>query len=68
MTAANGDALFFNYSGLFRGTGFELAFTITGGKGRFLGGTGSGVIRRSVDAAANKLTDVFEGTVSAPRK
>jgi hypothetical protein len=68
MTAANGDALFFTYIGLFLPAYIEEAFTIVGGKGAFLGATGSGTIRRSFDPATNKLTDVFEGTVSAPQK
>lgn len=68
LTAANGDALFISYSGLVlpSGTAAELAYVITGGRGRFLGATGSGMIHCVTDAGQQKLTREFEGSVSAP--
>jgi hypothetical protein len=70
FTAANGDALYLTFSGLLRATATGLMgeqfFTITGGKGRFLGASGSGSWRGSVDAS-NKLTLQIEGVVSRPK-
>jgi hypothetical protein len=68
ITAANGDALFVSFNGLVlpSGTEGEFAFVITGGRGRFLGATGSGRIRCVADAGQNRLTRDFEGSVSAP--
>lgn len=69
LTAANGDALFLTYSGLVTSqTGSdataEFAFTITGGRGRFLGATGSGVIHCATQSAQKQFTRVFEGTIT----
>jgi hypothetical protein len=68
LTAANGDALFITYSGLVlpSGTAAELAYVITGGRGRFVGATGSGMIHCVTDAAQQKITRDIEGSVSAP--
>jgi hypothetical protein len=68
MTAANGDALFLSYSGLVlpSGTAADFAFVITGGRGRFVGATGSGVIHCVQYADQQNFTRVIDGTVSAP--
>lgn len=70
MTAANGNALFFRYSGKvipgIDSQNRELAFVITGGKGRFLGATGTGLFQDSIDFSMNKLTRTVEGTISIP--
>jgi hypothetical protein len=71
LTAANGDALHITNSGLLRvtATSFtgEQVFTITGGKGRFLGAAGSGSWRGTVDTAKNTATLAIEGVVSRPK-
>jgi hypothetical protein len=75
LTAANGDAIFLSYSGLPRPTtapgGFigEMAFTIAGGRGRFAGATGSGVMTSMATAAPPKVsfTRTLEGTITAPK-
>jgi hypothetical protein len=68
LTVANGDALFISFSGLVlpSGTEGEFAFVITGGRGQFLGATGSGRIHCVQYADQQKLTREFEGSVSAP--
>jgi hypothetical protein len=70
LTAANGDALFLTYSGLVTSQAgsdatAEFAFTITGGRGRFLGATGSGVIHCATQSAQKQFTRVFEGTITS---
>lgn len=71
LTADSGDALFISANGLVRATatGFtnELGYTVTGGRGRFAGATGSGVSRAVGDLSKNETTVVFEGTISAPK-
>jgi hypothetical protein len=68
MKAANGDALFFTYSGKvivgIDTQSRELAFTITGGQGKFLGATGSGLFRDNVDFNRSQLIRLVEGTLS----
>jgi hypothetical protein len=70
MTAANGDALFFRYSGkVIPGIDSqhrELAFVITGGKGKFRGATGSGLFTDTVDFSMSKLSRTVEGTIVVP--
>jgi hypothetical protein len=70
MKAANGDALFFTYAGKvivgIDTQSRELAFTITGGQGKFLGATGSGLFRDNVDFNLRKLIRSVEGTLSVP--
>lgn len=73
MTATNGDAIFLTWSGLIRPTPMgitsEDVFIITGGRGRFLGASGSGVINTEADFVERKVTCFcWEGTVSAPRE
>jgi hypothetical protein len=71
MTAANGDAVFVTYSGPVtldtpaKSTA-EFTFTIIGGRGRFLGATGSGLIHCATDPGQKTFTRVFDGTVTAP--
>jgi hypothetical protein len=75
FSAANGDAIFLSYSGVVRQTDTvgvivqETAFQVTGGRGRFLGATGSGVQRVTVDQRQSPpvRTGGYEGVISAPR-
>jgi hypothetical protein len=72
MTAANGDAIFLQWSGLVRpdAKGFtgESSFAITGGRGRFQGAVGSGQLNILVDVADKKqVTYTWEGTISRPK-
>jgi hypothetical protein len=71
FSAEGGDAIFLNFSGLIRATetGFlgEQFFTITGGKGRFLGATGSGPWIGRLDAKTNEVILQIERTVSRPK-
>jgi len=73
MTAANGDAIFLNFSGLAQpttnppGLTAQLAYTVTGGKGRFEGAIGSGVINAVLDADKKTMVCVLDGTLSRPR-
>jgi hypothetical protein len=68
MKAANGDALFFTYSGKvivgIDSQSRELAFVITGGQGKFLGTAGSGLFRDTVDFSMGKVTRSVEGTLA----
>jgi hypothetical protein len=69
MTAANGDAVFFTY----KGAAFEpvkTGFTITGGKGRFKGASGSGIMTPSPVPGGNPEEDFlcnFDGVITAPK-
>jgi hypothetical protein len=47
----------------------ESAFQVTGGRGRFLGATGSGLQRVTVDQRQNPplRTGGYEGVISAPK-
>jgi hypothetical protein len=75
LAAANGDALFVSYFALYRASAtpgvfpFEGAYFITGGRGRFLGATGSGVTTITVDTNAGKdfYTQIWEGIISPPK-
>jgi hypothetical protein len=44
----------------------ELAFEITGGQGKFLGATGSGLFRDVVDFNRRQLTRTVEGVIAVP--
>lgn len=70
MKAGNGDAIFFRYSGnVIMGIDTqnkELAFEITGGQGKFLGATGSGLFRDLVDFNRRQLIRSVEGTILVP--
>jgi hypothetical protein len=75
FSAANGDAIFLSYSGVVRQTDTagviiqETAFQVTGGRGRFLGATGSGIQRVTVDQRQSPpvRTGGYEGVISAPK-
>jgi hypothetical protein len=78
LAATNGDALFITYSGLASGNPVggengrqELAFAVTGGRGRFSGATGGGVIRDAIFMQGTPpkftITRSFEGVVTAPK-
>jgi hypothetical protein len=73
MTGANGDAIFIRLSGLAQptttppGLTAQLAYTVAGGKGRFQGATGSGVVHAVLDADKKTMVCVLEGTLSRPR-
>lgn len=65
FTAANGDAIFFAYRGMFDGA--KTALFITGGQGRFRGATGSGTMTWAVTATPGEGICTFEGMISAPK-
>jgi len=76
ITAANGDAIFIRYSGLARPPAVagefaegEKAFTVTGGRGRFVGATGNGVIHDSVQGGPGNIsfTSTFDGMITRPK-
>jgi hypothetical protein len=70
LKAANGDAIFFRYCGKaivgIDTQNKELAFEITGGQGRYLGATGSGLFRDLVDFNRRRFTRMVEGVVLVP--
>jgi hypothetical protein len=74
FTSANGDDLFITFSGLIRPSAkpdvvaSEGAFTVTGGRGRFKGATGSGAINMEMNVAQNTVIVSLEGTISAPKQ
>jgi hypothetical protein len=65
--AEGGNAIFIKYSGLVRPAGAEFGYTVTGGRGRFAGATGSGVILCVRDREKGVQMRTFEGTLSKPR-
>jgi hypothetical protein len=73
LTGANGDAVFFTYSGLVHPPttpgvrNLEDHLTFTGGKGRFAGATGSGVLNVVIDFSKPQATASFEGMITAPK-
>jgi hypothetical protein len=72
FTAANGDTLTADFTGLVTATdvpGVRLTVdtaTITGGTGRFAGATGSFTVERLVDTTAGTTAGSFMGTISTP--
>jgi hypothetical protein len=67
LVAANGDAVYLRFAGLVRTpTSADFGYTITGGRGRFKGATGSGVIRCVRDLQKQEQLRIFEGTISRP--
>jgi hypothetical protein len=72
FTAANGDTLFADFTGIATPTGIpgvlsiEETATITGGTGRFAGATGSFNCERLFDTTAGTTAGAFEGTISRP--
>jgi hypothetical protein len=74
MSAATGDALFITFVALLRPptpqgvTPLEGAFKITGGRGRFVGAVGSGVITGAGDPVRGTGEFRFDGLISRPRE
>jgi hypothetical protein len=72
LTATNGDAVYFTYSGAARQTqtgGYcNHFFLITGGTGRFAGAVGSGYLNAEGDSAKNEGTFTFDGMIALPKK
>jgi len=72
FTAANGDTVFAEFTGLATPTAvpgvlyIEETATITGGTGRFAGATGSFTVERLYDTIAGTTIGSFEGTISSP--
>ena len=72
FTAANGDTVFAEFTGLARPTAvpgvlyIEETATITGGTGRFAGASGSFTVERLYDTIAGTTIGSFEGTISSP--
>ena len=72
FTAANGDTLFADFTGIATPTAvpgvlyIEETATIIGGTGRFAGATGSFLSERLYDRVAGTTIGSFEGTISAP--
>jgi hypothetical protein len=69
ITAANGDQIFANHTGLVQLFGNGMAdvnseFTITGGTGRFIGATGGFESHGPANLALGTGSSVFEGTIS----
>jgi hypothetical protein len=73
FTAASGDALFVTFTALDRppvapfDINVEGAFTVTGGNGRFLGASGSGVTRITRDPVRKEITKSYDGTLAIPK-
>jgi hypothetical protein len=71
LTAANGDEIYCTYHGVVHptttGAEAEFAFTVTGGKGRFAGATGSGFVRGGVDRPQSTTTISIEAMISRPK-
>jgi hypothetical protein len=72
LTAANGDKVFAEFTGVASPTAIpgvlyiEETATITGGTGRFAGSSGSFTSERLYDSIAGTTTGSFEGTISSP--
>ena len=73
FTAANGDTVFAEFTGIATPTSvpgvlyIEETATITGGTGRFAGATGSFLSERWFDTVNLTTSGSFEGTISSPR-
>jgi hypothetical protein len=76
FAAANGDALFISYSGLSHATATpdviagDQVFTITGGRGRFVGATGGGTMTsqsKGTPSGASEVITTLEGLITAPK-
>jgi hypothetical protein len=74
ISAASGDALFILWRGLVRPTAtagvfiLDAAFTVTGGRGKLLGATGSGTFTMGIDTVNKKeVAQSFEGMISRPK-
>jgi hypothetical protein len=74
LRAANGDAIYVRFDGLARPAanpglgmaGYEGAFTVTGGKGRYAGTTGNGTVRVEANLLKGEFTAIVDGMVSVP--
>jgi hypothetical protein len=71
LTGANGDEIYFTYHGVVHptatGAEAEFAFTVTGGKGRFAGAIGSGLVKGGVDRPNNTVTIAIDAMISRPK-
>jgi hypothetical protein len=65
VNGSNGDALFYAFRML--GHSGEGGFVITGGRGRFKGATGSGIIRAAAGPSPGTLVCTLEGKITAPK-
>jgi hypothetical protein len=73
FTAANGDAIFVDFTGLIRSASLfsinaEESFIVTGGRGQFLGATGSGVLTSVLDPIKKEITRTWDGTILIPKR
>jgi hypothetical protein len=74
FTGANGDAICIQWAGTARPTdkagvyAFAGGFTITGGKGRFTGASGHGIMNSTVNFNNFEVNQVWEGQVAVLRK
>jgi hypothetical protein len=66
-----GDEIYFTYHGVVHptatGADAEFAFTVTGGKGRFAGATGSGLVKGGVDRPNNTVTIAIDAMITRPK-
>jgi hypothetical protein len=67
MSGANGDAVFFAYKGAVLGDPYRAGFVITGGKGRFRGASGNGIMTFTPGATVEDGLCSFEGVITAPK-
>jgi hypothetical protein len=67
MSGANGDAVFFAYKGAILGDPYRAGFVITGGKGRFKGASGNGIMTFSPGATVEDGLCSYEGVIAAPK-
>jgi hypothetical protein len=71
LTAANGDEIYFTYHGVVHptatGADAEFALVITGGKGRFAGAAGSGLVKGLVDRPNNTVQIAIEAMITRPK-
>jgi hypothetical protein len=74
FTGANGDAICIQWAGAARPTdkagiyAFTGGFTITGGKGRFTGASGHGIMNSTVNLTNLEVNQVWEGQVAVIRR
>jgi hypothetical protein len=72
LVGANGDVLFFRFTGLVQPTATGVtcnhAMVFLGGKGKFVGATGTGVLQGEINAVKNEASGTITGTISMPKK
>jgi hypothetical protein len=71
LTAPNGDALFIEFSSQIRGSfalSSEGTFVITGGKGQYLGASGSGVQTGLLDPIKREISLSWDGVIVVPKR